>query len=58
VGHVFPDMRGKSVLEIGSSCGFWSFKFAELGDAAGDRSSLPNGKWQGKNCSLAWDYRR
>jgi 2-polyprenyl-3-methyl-5-hydroxy-6-metoxy-1,4-benzoquinol methylase len=30
---LLPDMRGKNVLEIGSSCGFWSFKFAELGAA-------------------------
>jgi SAM-dependent methyltransferase len=28
-----PNLRGKSILEIGSSCGFWSFKFAELGAA-------------------------
>lgn len=28
-----PDLRGKSVLEIGSSCGFFAFKFAELGAA-------------------------
>jgi SAM-dependent methyltransferase len=28
-----PDLAGKSVLEIGSSCGFWSLKFAELGAA-------------------------
>jgi SAM-dependent methyltransferase len=28
---LLPDLRGKSVLEIGSSCGFWSFKFAERG---------------------------
>jgi len=30
---LLPDLRGKSVLEIGSSCGFWSLKFAELGAA-------------------------
>jgi SAM-dependent methyltransferase len=28
---LLPDVTGKSVLEIGSSCGFWSFKFAEKG---------------------------
>jgi len=28
-----PDLRGKSILEIGSNCGFWSLKFAELGAA-------------------------
>lgn len=30
---LLPDLTGKSVLEIGSSCGFWSFKFAEKGAA-------------------------
>ncbi len=28
---VLPDVRGLEVLEIGSNCGFFSFKFAELG---------------------------
>jgi SAM-dependent methyltransferase len=28
-----PDLRSKSVLEIGSSSGFWSLKFAEFGAA-------------------------
>ena len=30
---ILPDLSGKSVLEIGSSGGFWSFKFAEKGAA-------------------------
>jgi 2-polyprenyl-3-methyl-5-hydroxy-6-metoxy-1,4-benzoquinol methylase len=29
--NLLPDLRGKSVLELGSSCGFFSFKFAECG---------------------------
>jgi len=28
---VLPDVRGYDILEIGSNCGFFSFKFAELG---------------------------
>jgi len=31
VNKFLPDFRGKEVLEIGCNCGFWSFKFSDLG---------------------------
>jgi Protein of unknown function (DUF1698) len=29
--RILPPMRGKTVLEIGTACGFWPLKFAQLG---------------------------
>ena len=31
IDRFLPDFRNKEVLEIGCNCGFWSFKFSDLG---------------------------